>query len=579
MSGKRVLIIGGVALGPKAACRLKRLEPDADVTMIDQDEYISYGGCGTPYFISGDINDVRELMSTSYHMLRTPQFFRDAKDIRVRTRTRALAIDRANRTVRVRDLNSGVEEDLHYDRLVIATGSIPNKPPIAGIELPEVITVSNLHSAIAVRNRISGGNVDRAVVVGAGAIGCEMAEALGDLWEIETHLVEIEDQVLPGMLDRWLADIVRTHLEEKGLRLHLGCKVTEIRKNEEEGGLEVIMSDGRIRVELIIAAAGVRPNTELARKAGLLVSPSGAIVVNRMLQTSDPDIYAGGDCIEIPHLITGRPVNFPQGSLANRQGRVIGTNLAGGSAMFNGTVGSFAIKIFDLAVASAGITPKAALENDFPAEPVLVVQADRAHFYPTRSPIYLQLTVDRRTRRILGAQAVGANGDAVIGRINAIAAILPFKPTVEDLSNLEIAYSPPFTAAIDIVNAAGNTAENILSGLNRPMEPGEFERCFLLEESADCLCLDVRGPAAAAPFVERYGCRWLNIPQETLNARMGEVPRDKRLLLVCDSGARSYEAMRQLERAGIRNTVNLQGGVAVLKKSGTFNGRWESGHA
>ena len=579
MSGKRVLIIGGVALGPKAACRLKRLEPDADVTMIDQDEYISYGGCGTPYFISGDINDVRELMSTSYHMLRTPQFFRDAKDIRVRTRTRALAIDRANRTVRVRDLNSGVEEDLHYDRLVIATGSIPNKPPIAGIELPGVITVSNLHSAIAVRNRISGGNVDRAVVVGAGAIGCEMAEALGDLWEIETHLVEIEDQVLPGMLDRWLADIVRTHLEEKGVRLHLGCKVTEIRKNEKEGSLEVIMSDGRIRVELIIAAAGVRPNTELARKAGLLVSPSGAIVVNRMLQTSDPDIYAGGDCIEIPHLITGRPVNFPQGSLANRQGRVIGTNLAGGSAMFNGTVGSFAIKIFDLAVASAGITPKAALENDFPAEPVLVVQADRAHFYPTRSPIYLQLTVDRRTRRILGAQAVGANGDAVIGRINAIAAILPFKPTVEDLSNLEIAYSPPFTAAIDIVNAAGNTAENILSGLNRPMEPGEFERCFLLEESADCLCLDVRGPAAAAPFVERYGCRWLNIPQETLNARMGEVPRDKRLLLVCDSGARSYEAMRQLERAGIRNTVNLQGGVAVLKKSGTFNGRWESGHA
>ena len=273
MSGKRVLIIGGVALGPKAACRLKRLEPDADVTMIDQDEYISYGGCGTPYFISGDINDVRELMSTSYHMLRTPQFFRDAKDIRVRTRTRALAIDRANRTVRVRDLNSGVEEDLHYDRLVIATGSIPNKPPTAGIELPEVITVSNLHSAIAVRNRISGGNVDRAVVVGAGAIGCEMAEALGDLWEIETHLVEIEDQVLPGMLDRWLADIVRTHLEEKGLRLHLGCKVTEIRKNEKEGSLEVIMSDGRIRVELIIAAAGVRPNTELARKAELLCRP------------------------------------------------------------------------------------------------------------------------------------------------------------------------------------------------------------------------------------------------------------------------------------------------------------------
>lgn len=600
MSAKRVVIIGGVALGPKAACRLKRLEPDADVVIIDQDEYISYGGCGVPYFISGDISSVQELMSTSFHMQRTPQFFQDAKDVQVRTRTRALAIDRASKRVRVLDLASGDEEDLPYDRLVIATGSIPNKPPIPGIDLPGVTSVSNLHSAIAVKDRISGGKVDRAVIVGAGAIGCEMAEALGDLWGIETHLVEIEDQVLPGILDRSLAGIVRTHLEEKGVKLHLGRRVIEIRENggeaasrvggraveilpsasggppesfapRAEGCLEVKMSDGSIQADLVITAAGVRPNSELARSAGLVVAPSGAIVVNRMLQTSDPEIYAGGDCIEIPHLVTGKPVYFPQGSLANRQGRVIGTNLAGGAAKFAGTVGSFAIKIFDLAVASAGITPQSALKSGFQAEPVLVVQADRAHFYPTQDLIYFQLTVDRKTRRVLGAQAVGANGDAVIGRINAIAAILPFKPAIEDVSNLEIAYSPPFAAALDVVNAAGNTAENILDGLNRPMEPDEFERCFLLEESADCLCLDVRGPANAAPFVERYGDRWLNIPQETLNRRMDEVPRDKRLLLVCNSGARSYEAMRQLDRAGIGNTVNVQGGVAALKKSGRLD--------
>ena len=335
------------------------------------------------------------------------------------------------------------------------------------------------------------------------------------------------------------------------------------------GGLyEVKTSDGSIQADLVITAAGVRPNSELARSAGLVVGPSGAIVVNRMLQTSDPEIYAGGDCIEIPHLVTGKPVFFPQGSLANRQGRIIGTNLAGGAAKFEGTVGSFAIKIFDLAVASAGITPQSALKSGFQAVPVLVVQADRAHFYPTHDLIYFQLTVDRKTRRVLGAQAVGANGDAVIGRVNAIAAILPFKPAIEDISNLEIAYSPPFAAALDVVNAAGNTAENILDGLNRPIQPGEFEKCFLLEESADCLCLDVRGPANAAPFVERYGDRWLNIPQETLNKRIEDVPRDKRLLLVCNSGARSYEAMRQLDRAGINNTVNVQGGVAMLKKSG-----------
>jgi NADPH-dependent 2,4-dienoyl-CoA reductase/sulfur reductase-like enzyme/rhodanese-related sulfurtransferase len=571
MNGKKVVIIGGVALGPKAACRLKRLEPDAEVVIVDQDEYVSYGGCGIPYFISGDVNTVQDLMSTSFHMLRTPQFFQDVKDVKVRARTRAVSIDREKRSVRVLDLASGAEEELPYDHLVIATGSSPNKLPIPGIDLPGVTSVTNLHAAMAVKDRISSGKVDRAVIVGAGAIGCEMAEALGDLWGIETHLVEIADQVLPGILAPALAAIVKNHLEEKGVRVLLGCRVAEIRQGKEEGGFEVeLKPDETIEAQLVITATGVRPNCELARNAGLAIGSSGAIVVNRMLQTSDPRIYAGGDCIEIAHLITGKSIFFPQGSLANRQGRVIGTNIAGGAAKFEGTVGSFSMKIFDLGVASTGITPQTALKNGFDAESVLVVQADRAHFYPTQDLMYFQLTVDRKTRRILGAQAVGTNGDAVAGRINAIAAVLPYKPTVEDISNLEIAYSPPFASALDVVNAAGNTAENILDGLNRPMEPGEFEKCFISEESSECLCLDVRSPSNAAPFVERYGSRWLNIPQETLSKRLDEVPRDKRLLLVCNSGVRSYEAMRQLESAGIKNTVNVQGGVAALKKTGAF---------
>lgn len=437
MSGKKVVIIGGVALGPKAACRLKRLEPDADVVIVDQDEYISYGGCGIPYFISGDVNSVQELMSTSFHMQRTPQFFQDAKDVQVRVRTKATSIDRENRTVRVLDLATGAEEDLPYDRLVIATGSSPNKPPIPGIDLAGVTSVTNLHAAMAVKDMILSGKVERAVIIGAGAIGCEMAEALGDLWGIETHLVEIEDQVLPGILAPSLAGIVCSHLKEKGVQVRLGRRVVQIRRDREDGGLEVeLKPEESIHAELVITAAGVRPNSELARSAGLVTGPSGAIVVNEMLQTSDPRIFAGGDCIEIPHLITGKPVFFPQGSLANRQGRVIGTNLAGGSAKFKGTVGSFSIKVFDLGVASAGITVQSALKNGFDAESVLVVQADRAHFYPTQDLIYFQLTVDRKTRRILGAQAVGANGDAVAGRINSIASLLPFKPTIEDISNL-----------------------------------------------------------------------------------------------------------------------------------------------
>ena len=571
MAGKRVVIIGAVALGPKVACRLKRLQPDAEVTMIDQDEHISYGGCGMPYFISGDVSDVRELMSTSFHMVRTPQFFEDAKGVHVRTRTRALAINRQAKEVSIQDLLSGEVEELPYDQLVLATGSRPNRLPIPGAELPEVMSLSNLRSAIAIKERIAKGEVGKAVIIGAGAIGCEMAEALSDLWGIETSVVEIADQVLPVILDAGLARMVQKHMEEKGVAVFLKETVQEIRPDGGESTLRIVTSQRSLEADLVITAVGVRPNSELARQAGLLVSPRGAIVVNHRLQTSDPDIYAGGDCIETMHLVTGKPIFFPQGSLANRQGRVIGTNLAGGFAVFKGVVGSFALKIFDLAVASTGIPLPMALREGFDAVHALVVQADRAHFYPENDLVYLQLIVDRKTRRILGAQGLAHNGDALVGRINSLAAMLPYRATLDDLSNLEIAYSPPFTSALDIVNAAANTAENILDGYNKPLDADQFEKCFLDDGRDDTICLDVRGPANAAPYVAHFGDRWLNIPQETLKDRLEEVPRNKRLVVVCNSGARSYEALRQLENAGVGEAVNLQGGVAALKKAGMLD--------
>ncbi len=569
MDGKRVVIVGAVALGPKTACRLKRLAPEAEVTMVDQDEYISYGGCGIPYYISGDVSDIRELMATSFHMLRTPRFFEDAKGVHVKTRTRATAIDRAEKTVLVKNLDSGAEEALPYDRLVLATGSRPNRLPIPGADLPEVLSVADIHSAIAIKERISKGEVSKVVVIGAGAIGCEMAEALTDLWGMETTVVEIAGQVLPGLLDPAIAKMVGKQLEKHEVTVHLNETVREIRRCEGgECALEVVTSERTLSADLVITAVGVHPNSELAKAAGLAVSPRGGIVVNRRLQTSDPDIYAGGDCIEVNHLITGKPVYFPQGSLANRQGRIIGTNIAGGCAVFNGVVGSFTVKVFDMAVASTGLSLQAAKREGFDAVNALVVQADRAHFYPTQDLMYLQATVDRKTRRILGAQGVAANGDALLGRIDSIAALLPYRPTVEDLSNLELAYSPPYSSALDIVNAVGNTAENILDGLNKPISLEDFEKCFLAEEEEDVVCLDVRGPANAAPFVERFGKRWVNIPQETLGERMDETPKGKRIVLVCNSGVRSYEALRQLESAGFCDAVNLEGGVAALKKTG-----------
>jgi NADPH-dependent 2,4-dienoyl-CoA reductase/sulfur reductase-like enzyme/rhodanese-related sulfurtransferase len=572
MKSKRILIVGAVALGPKVACRVKRLRPDYQVTMIDQGEYISYGGCGIPYYISGDLSDIKELMSTSFHMLRTPEFFEGAKDVRVRTRTRALAIDREAQLLHVKNLESGQAEDLPYDELVLATGSHPRPLPVPGADLPGVMHVSNLAAAIAVRDQIAKGQVGQAVIIGAGAIGVEMAEALTDLWGLETTLVEITPQVLPGLLTPELARMVARHLRDKDVALHLEETVQEIRPHpDDNAALEVVTDKTVLPADLVITAVGASPNTDLARQAGLLVSPAGGIVVNHRLQTSDHRIYAGGDCIMNHHLITGKSVYFPSGSLANRQGRVIGTNLAGGSATFNGIVGSFALKTFDLAVAGAGLNLVTARKEGFDAVEALVIQADRAHFYPTQDLMYLTLVVDKKTRRLLGAHGLSHNGDALVGRINSIAALLPFKADLADLSNLEVAYAPPFAAALDIVNAVANTLENILNGFNRTIEVGDFEQCFLTDKASDTICLDVRGAANAAPYVDLFGSRWLNIPQETLKDHFGDIPKDKRLMVVCNSGVRSYEALRQLETAGLCNTVNLQGGIAALKKSGALD--------
>jgi len=315
-------------------------------------------------------------------------------------------------------------------------------------------------------------------------------------------------------------------------------------------------------------AAGVRPNADLARAAGLEISAGGAVVVNSRFQTSDPDIYAGGDCIENMHLITGRRVYFPSGSLANRQGRIIGTNLAGAVEEFDGLVGSFILKCFDLAVGAVGLSPARARAEGFEAFSAYVVQGDRAHFYPEMELMHLELVVERPTGRVLGLQGVSSQGDALAARIDAVAAILKYRPTIRDISHLELAYAPPFSAAMDILNALGNTAENILTGQNRPIDVDEFAEVFGRREQGEFICLDVRGPANAEPFVKRRPEVWLNIPQERLRERMDEVPRDKELVLICNSGVRSYEAQVLLDEKGLKKTRNLQGGAAAIKKWG-----------
>jgi NADPH-dependent 2,4-dienoyl-CoA reductase/sulfur reductase-like enzyme/rhodanese-related sulfurtransferase len=562
----KVIIIGAVALGPKVACRLKRLRPEAQVTMIDRDSIISYGGCGIPYFISGDVNEPWQLQSTSFHMVRDQKFFREAKDIEVLPSTEALFIDRPNKKVRVHSLDTGDEKDLAYDKLVLATGGRPKILPVPGTHLKNVFAVSTMHEAIAIKEKVSKGQVSRAVIIGAGAVGLEMAEAFSDLWGIETSVIEYRDQILPGVVDHNLAKMAQYHMTEHGVNFSLSDKVLEIKG---DGKVEQVITDKRsLDADIVITAVGVEPNSDLAHSAGLDITARGAVDVNSQFQTSDPDIYAGGDCVENLNLITGEPVYMPSGALANRHGRIIGTNLAGGKANFNGVVGSFVIKIFELVVAKAGLSLFQAQAAGLDAISAFVVQADRAHFYPEMQLLYMDLIVQENTGRVLGVQGLGNLGAGLEGRVNAVGALLKYGPLVEDVSNLEVAYSPPFSAAMDIINALGNTAENILTGKNRVIEVDEFARVFQERQGGDIIFLDVRGPGNAQPYVEKYPAQWINVPQDELQHRLDEIPRDKKIILICNSGVRSYESQVVLDKARIWNSLNLQGGMAALKRWG-----------
>ena len=534
--------------------------------MVDEADLISYGGCGIPYFVSGDVTDISQLQSTSFHMLRDSKFFQDAKGIKVMTSTRAVSIDRAGKEVLIRNMVDGKEQILPYDKLVLATGSKPRRLPIPGAKLPGVFTVSNLHEAEGIKSEVAEGRVNKAVVIGAGAIGLEMAEALADLWGVETSVIEMADQVLPGVVSPEMARMARHHLEENGLSVYLAEEALRIEGGERVE--RVVMKGGVLDADLVIMAIGVVPHTDLAEKAGLELSSRGGIKVNERLATSDPDIYAGGDCVEIQHLLTGKGGYFPSGSLSNREGRVIGSNLAGGDAVFEGAVGTFAIKLFELSIASAGLSMEKAMSEGLDPFSVFVVQFDRSHFYPEKDLVYLELIAEKGTGRVLGIHGLGGLHSGMFARVSAVAAILKYRPFAADISNLELPYSPPFSAAMDVLNVLGNTAENILDGKNRVIDTKQFTDWWENRDTGDTFFLDCRGWGNAEYYVNKYPENWKSIPQDELIRRIDEVPKDKRLVLICNTGARSYEAQITLDEMGYHDTFNLQGGVAALKKRG-----------
>ncbi|MBT0652061.1 FAD-dependent oxidoreductase [Geomobilimonas luticola] len=547
----RIVVIGANAAGAKAASKAKRINPHAEVTLVDRGNFISYGACGIPYYVSDTVADVKELMSTPVGVVRDASFFNKVKGVKVLTGTEAVAINREVRTVELLETSTARRYVLDYDRLVLATGSTPFLPSFDNNNLQGILTVKSIEDAELLKSHAVAGK--QACIVGAGLIGLETAEALRQKG-LDVTVMEMRDQVLPGVLDAEMAALVEKHLRMNGVRVMTSCRVTGF---TGAGRVEGVIADkGGVAAQLVVVAPGVRPNSGLAREAGLEIGATGAIAVDSRMQTSDPRIFACGDCCESLHLVTGGKVFVPLGSTANKQGRVAGINAAGGEATFPGILGTSILKVFTINAGKTGLTEAEAKACGYGVETVLSPAPDKAHFFPGARPIALKIVAERETGRILGLQAVGEG--AVDKRLDAAAAAITFKATADQLSQLDLAYAPPYSAAMDNLIVAADILKNKLAGHARGISAGEVKR--KLDEGDDFILLDVRSPAEHAE-VGIEGAKL--IPLGALREKLDSLPRDKEIVTFCKISLRGYEAQKILDGAGFGKTRFLDGGIMM----------------
>jgi NADPH-dependent 2,4-dienoyl-CoA reductase/sulfur reductase-like enzyme/rhodanese-related sulfurtransferase len=557
MNRNRIIIIGGVATGPKAAARARRRDPNAEITIVERGQFVSYAGCGMPYYIEGKVHNLDELMSTPVSVVRDAAFFQNVKDIRVLTETHAETIDRQHKIVKTVHLPSGKVGELPYDKLVLATGGTPLEPRIEGTNLKRVFRLSHPNDARAIREATEHGNIKRAVLIGGGLIGMETAEALFARG-LHVTIVEMLDQLLPAMLDWEVAAFLEKNLRGRGLDIRLGQKVTRLEGDGDGNVARVHTTAATIEAQMVLLAIGVRPRVELAREAGLTIGSTGAIAVNERLQTSDPEIYAGGDCVESTHLVTGQKVFVPLGSTANKHGRVIGDNVTGGNSTFPGIVGTTVFKMLDYNLARTGLTETQARQLGYPVATALVPGPDRAHYYPTQATLLLKLVAHAKDGRLLGAQVVGS-GDGV-KRIDVMATALTLGASIDNLADLDLGYAPPYSSAVDPLAHAANVLRNKRDGLAVALAPRELKaRLDLPDQIA---LLDVRTPGEYQQ-TKLDDPRVIWIPLGQLRKRIGELPRDKEIICFCKVSQRGYEAQRILQGAGFTNVKFLDGGLVA----------------
>ncbi len=556
---RRVVVIGASAAGLRAAARAKRRNPELEIVVLDRREIISLGACGLPYYVSGDLDSLEPLRTTPWGALRDAEFFRSAKGLDVRVRCAVTAIDCEERRVHCRDLDSSKEETLDWDRLVIATGARPRTLPGISPEHPRVSSFTTAEEALRWREALQRGQLESIAIIGAGLIGIELAEAFSSLWGCEVTLIESLDRVLGQLLDTEMSALVQAHLEQQGVRVHTGRRCLSL--EECDGALRIDTDAGVIETQHAICAIGFEPEVELAREAGLAIGGAGGIAVDELLRTSDPRVFAAGDCIEVHHRVSDQAVHLPLGSLANRQGRVVGDNLTGLESRFGAVVGSSAVKAFELNVAAAGLSEGACERLGVACESVYGTFSDKAAYHPDDEPLHMKLVFTSSELadhggRLLGLQVVG-RGDAV-KRVDVFANLLHRGGRVDDLLELEFCYAPPFAPALDPLYALGCAALN---------QVRDGVRCAPPDRELDPPSLvDVRtaSEAEAAPLEE--GGR--QIPLEQLRARLGEVAQVQDPLVYCSRGARSAEAARVLLQNGHPGVRYLGGGISMRVRPG-----------
>ena len=549
----RIIIIGGVACGPKAAARARRCDPHAEIVLIERGELISYAGCGLPYYVGGTVENMDDLRTTTFGLVRDEGYFGDVKNIDVRTRTEAVKIDRAEKCVTLRKLDTGETYTLAYDRLVLAVGAEPVMPPIEGVDLDGVFNLHSPGDAMRIRERIDSEEIDRAVIVGAGAIALETIESFFNQ-AVDVTVLEMADSILPSLLDPDMAFLLSKELIRDGVEILTSQKVLRM---EGEGSVSKVVTGGReIETDMVVVAAGVRPNTALARDAGLAIGETGAILVDEFMRTSDEAIYAGGDCVECLDLVSGAKVYAPLGSTANRHGRVIGANVTGGRDTFPGVVGTTILKSMNVNIARTGLTVRQAVSRGFDPVASITPCLDRVHFYPGNKSFLLKLVANKSDGRLLGAQLAGP-GD-VAKRVDLLAASLHFRASLQDISNLDLSYSPPFSHALDGVVHAANTTRNRIDGSVCAVSGADMHDGTAPED--ELILLDVRETVEAGKS-PLCGERVRHIPLSELRKRLGELPRDAGFLCLCQQGTRGYEAGLILMGEGFSRVYFFDGGL------------------